>query len=161
MMAEGYDDAVDLDALSDEEIYDRILEHLREGGIDPDDLDIDVRDGAATVGGRLGSEADVRVVAHILTDQVGLPEFENEIVIDPLATSETSEDTLEAAEDQDVEDEDSRLGEADDSRSDTASHVGGNVERDTFGTRDPSAAVEDGAAYTPPDRPTPEGREGS
>jgi len=160
-MTEGYDDAVDLTALTDEEIYDRILEHLREGGIDPDALDIDVRDGNVTVGGRLGTESSARVVDHILTDQVGLYGYGNEIVIDPLASETTSEDTLEAAEDQDAEDEDSRLGEADDERSDTADHLEENIGRRAFGTRDPSAAVEEGTAYTPPDRPTPEGREGT
>ena len=160
-MAEGYEDSVDLDALSDEEIYDRIQEHLREGGVDPDDLDIDVADGKVTVGGRLGTEAEIRIVDHILTDQVGLSGYENEIVTDPLAVEESSEDTLESAQDQRSEDEDSRLGEADDDRSDTADHLDENVERRTFGTRDPSAAVEEGTPYTPPDRPTPEGREGS
>jgi osmotically-inducible protein OsmY len=85
MMARDYEDLQNLDQLDDREIRDLVRERLAgHNGLDIDDIVVDVRNGAIALSGRVGTESERRIAEHILTDVLGVEEFTNDIVIDPI-----------------------------------------------------------------------------
>lgn len=146
-------DLYDFENMSDDEIRAIVLEHLREyPNLDPDDIDVVVRNGAVTLTGRVGTDGEVEVATAVLDDILGLDDFTNELVVDELHRGTAPEAADIAAARNAAVDE--QMGEPLDQQSDTAEHLQEDLESDTFGTHDMGKAIRDGASYSPPDRPT-------
>ena len=71
-MARDYEDIHDLDDLSDDELRELVRSHLREHrGLDADDVSVEVEDGVVRLQGRVGTEGELRIAAHVVTDVIG------------------------------------------------------------------------------------------
>lgn len=160
-MARDYEDIHDLDDLDDGELRDLVRERLADnGGVDTDNVTVRVQDGVVHLLGRVGTEEELRVAEHVLTDVVGLSRYENELVVDALRRSEE-----EAGADDAVANRDEGnyiLGDAPDQV--TQAEQRGDyedLESELYGTHDVQDAIAEGESYSPPDRATPEGYTGT
>jgi hypothetical protein len=160
-MAHDFENTDDLEDLSDREIRglvrDRLAEHR---GIDINDIEVHVVNGVVQLAGRVGTEAERRVAEHVVTDVVGIPEVDNQLVVDALRRAESPE-----AVDDHLADEEDRagllLGDRPVPLSPEAEHLEEDLDSRLFGTTDVGNAIESGTAWTPPDSPTPEGLSGT
>jgi hypothetical protein len=155
-MARSFD-PYDLSGMSDDEIYDVVVQHLGQyPELDMGWIDVAVREGRVTLSGRVASDGEVQIAEKALVEVVGLNEVVNELVVDELHRGEApmaADDAI--AQDQQVDDP---MGEPPSpNQSDTAAHLMEDVETQTYGTGDVSTAIEEGTPYTPPDRPFPDG----
>jgi hypothetical protein len=149
-------DLYDFENMSDDEIRDVVLEHLREyPNLDADDIEVAVKDGTVTLSGRVGTDAEVQVAGAVLDDVLGLDDFSNDLVVDELRRGEAPAAADDAiAADEEV---DEVRGGSDPQQSDTAEHLVENLEEESFGTHDPSRATRDATTYIPPERPVSDG----
>lgn len=152
-------DLHDIDNMGDDELKDLVLQELSEyPEIDVDLIEIDVRDGAVRVSGRVGTEQEVTQVQNVITDVIGVDSLQNELVIDALTRGERSEGADDAwAEDNEA---DPQGGEQRPRTSDTADHLMEDLESEHFGTHNMQDAIQRGTAYEPPDHGTAEGIHG-
>lgn len=150
-------DLYDFESMTDSEIRDTVMEHLRETPeLDADLIDVDVRNGYITMAGRVGTDAEINIAEAVLDDVLGLQDYANELVVDELTRGEAPEGADEAAARE--EEIDPQIGRGGDGQqSDTAEHLQENLEEQAFGTHDAGAAIRDGSSYVPPDRPTSDG----
>ncbi|HET6762589.1 MAG TPA: BON domain-containing protein [Longimicrobiaceae bacterium] len=150
-----FGDVFDFSTMTDDEIYDVVLEHLKEyPELDMGWLEVQVRDGRVTLTGRVGTDAELQVAEKALVEVLGITDVVNELVVDELHRN-----TLPEAIDDSLAEEyqgDDELG-TEPQQSDTAAHLSVDLEAQTYGTDDPQAAIEEGTAYNPPDRVTPGG----
>jgi hypothetical protein len=157
-MAHDYGDLHDIGDLSDRELRDLVREQLvAHKGIDPDDVTVTVDNGTVTLEGRVGTDVERSVVDHLLTDVLGLQQFANNLVVDSIrrATSpEAIDDHLADEEDHDG----ILLGDRAVPFSSESQHLADDPEPDLDGTTDVQRVMEDGATWSPPEMPTPEGR---
>src|SRR4028118_268974 len=100
-MARDYEDFSSTDDLDDDElrqlVRDRLGEHPE---LDLDDISVVVDQGTARLEGRVGTEAELRMADHVLTDVVGVVDYDNSLVVDALRRVETPvdiEDHINAA----------------------------------------------------------------
>jgi hypothetical protein len=160
-MARDYEDIHDLDDLDDGELRDLVRERLEDnGGVDTDNVTVRVEDGVVHLLGRVGTEEELRVADHVLTDVIGLQRYENELVVDALRRTEEEEGADDAAGRRD--EGNYILGDAPDQLPPAAER--GNeedLESELYGTHDVQEAIAEGESYSPPDRATPEGLSGS
>jgi hypothetical protein len=154
-MARDFEDIHDLDALSDEELRELVRERLADnGGIDVDNVTVRVRDGVVHLLGRVGTEEELRVADHIITDVLGIHDFENELVVDALRRSEAAE----AADEENEHDPQADiLGDGPKNLSPEAEGTVEDLQAELYGTHDVMDAIANGESYSPPDRATPEG----
>lgn len=151
-------DLYDFSSMTDDEIRGVITEHLQENpSLDADWIDVLVQDGFVTLSGRVGTDGEVQVAEGLLHDILGITDYQNDLVVDELHRISLSEASDEATTQVDELDESAASGEVQDQHSDTAEHLAVNLEEDTFGTQDMSAAIRDGNPYIPPDRPQTDG----
>jgi BON domain len=160
-MARDYEDIQNLDQLDDREIRDLVRERLAEhNGLDIDDIVVSVQNGAIALSGRVGTEAERRIAEHILTDVLGIEEFTNDLVIDPIRRAESPSDI-----DDHLADEDRSagllLGDRAVPLSPEAEHLADDAETDLTGTTDVQDAIEGAKSWNPPESPTPEGLSGT
>lgn len=157
-MARDFGDVFDFSTMTDDEIYDVVVQELSETpGLDAGWIDVTVKDARVTLSGRVATDGEVQVAEKLLVEVLGVPDVVNELVVDELhreANPEAVDDELAMEADMD-----SQLGDVDDSQSDTAQHLVENLEAETYGTHDPGTAIQDGTAYEPPDRVIPGGYE--
>lgn len=153
-MADDYEDFYDIESMSDEEIRDLVREELDEHpDLDASGLDLAVSDGAVTISGRVGTEAELQEIEHVLTDVIGL-NVQNDLVVDELVRLEQPEAADKA---------NSRLYTAGGARGgadrteDSAEHLLTDTAAEQFGTDDMGEAIERGYSYNPPERPVQEG----
>jgi hypothetical protein len=149
-------DIFDFSGMTDDELYDLVVQQLREHPeVDEGWISVGVKDGHVTLSGRVGSDSEVSVAEQVITEILGIEAFTNELIVDELHRGETSE----AADDAVMEDRevDSQYGETNENQSDTAAHLVENLESQMYGTHSVTEAVNDGASYEPPDRPIGEG----
>lgn len=149
-------DAFDFSGMTDDELYDLVVQHLREHPeVDEEWIDVRVADGQVTLAGRVGSDTEASVAEQVLTTTLGLDRVVNELVVDALHRGEMPEAADESvAADREVDDQ---AGEGNKAHSDTASHLSPDLDAETYGTHDLGTAVEEGATYIPPDRPRGDG----
>lgn len=158
-MARDYENLHDLESLSDRELRDLVRERIADtGGIDSDNVTVLVRDGVVHLTGRVGTEGELRIAEHVLTDLLGISNYENELVVDPNRRSEAPDDPDEARL---AEEESNYLGDEPANQSPEAEHLAEDLELRAYGTSDTQQAIERGTAYTPPQEPTPEGFAGN
>ena len=149
-------DLFDFNNMTDDEIRGVVVEHLREyPNLNDAGVQVSVRGGHVTLGGRVGTDAEVQVAEAVLDDVLGLESYTNQLVVDESARYQLPEaaDGAEAAEDE----LDDQLGDGDEQQSDTAAHLHEDIESQTYGTHDMGEAIRDGATYIPPDRPVSDG----
>jgi hypothetical protein len=149
-------DLFDFSDMTDDEIRGVVVEHLREyPNLVADALEVTVRNGHVTLGGRVGTDAEVQVAEAVLDDVLGIESYTNDLVVDESRRYElpdAADDAAAAAAELD-----DQLGTMDDQQSDTAEHLHEDIESQTYGTHDVGTAVRDGATYSPPDRPVSDG----
>lgn len=160
-MAHDYEDMHNIEELDDRELRDLVREQLAEhSALDIDDITVLVADGTVTLSGRVGTDGERRIAEHVLTDVLGITEFVNDLVIDPLRRAENP-----VAIDEHVADEEQRsgtlLGDVAVPFSAEAEHLADEFQEDVAGTTDYTRVMEDGMTWNPPDAPTPEGMRGS
>ncbi|HET7456608.1 MAG TPA: BON domain-containing protein [Gemmatimonadaceae bacterium] len=160
-MARDFEDLHDTDDLSDDELRELVRTHLADNnGIDVDDISIRVEDGVVHLGGRVGTEAEMRIAEHVVTDTLGLVNVSNELVVDPIRRA-VSPDAI----DDHLADEEAHegllLGDRAVPLSPEVEEVRDDLDERLFGTSDVQKSIADGASYTPPTSPTPEGLGGT
>jgi len=160
-MARDFEDLNNLDQLDDRELRGVVREHLAaHNGLDVDDITVEVRDGSIVLSGRVGTEGERRIAEHILTDVLGIQDFTNDLVIDPIRRAESPMDVDEHLADEDLH-EGLLLGDRPVPLSDESAHLADEPERESAGTTDLQGAIEGGGGWIPPESPTPEGLSGT
>jgi hypothetical protein len=160
-MARDYEDLNDTEHLDDRELRDLVREHLEaHNAIDADEITVHVENGAVALSGRVGTEAERRIADHILTDTLGLNDFRNDIVVDPIRRPQSPEEMDEhlAAEDAATG---LLLGDRPVPLSPEAEHLEPAPDAELGGTTDVQSAIERAASWIPPEGPTPEGLPGT
>lgn len=155
-MQRDFDGTVDPGGMTDEELYDLLMQEFRESQhLQPGWIDLRVRDGFVTLGGTVGTDMEVQVAEKIVDDLVGVDRYRNDMVVSELHRAIAPEAAdLAVAADRATEDS---MGEPNPQQTDTAEHLVEDLEEQAYGTHDPQAAIRDGAPYIPPDGPFPEG----
>ena len=160
-MARDYEDIHNIEQMDDRELRDLVREQLEaHNGLDIDDILVQVQDGAIVLSGRVGTDGERRIADHILTDVLGIQEFANDLVVDPLRRAESPlaiDETL-------VEEERTDgllLGDRPVPLSPEAEHLADDPEAELSGTTDVQNAIERATSWNPPESPTPEGMSGS
>jgi hypothetical protein len=149
-------DLYDLDTMTDDDLRDLVVQQLREyPNIDSGWIDVNVRDGRVILSGRVGTDGEVQVAEKIVSDIIGVREYQNELVVDSLHRGQAPEAADAAiARDNAIDDP---LGEPDPQQMDTAEHLTEDLASETYGTHDMGEAIRDGVSYRPPDSPMPDG----
>lgn len=159
-MAADFENVQDIDNLSDSELRRVVRERLEDHeGLDPADISVRVQNGAVHLSGRVGTDSELRVAEHVITDQLGIIEVFNELVVDPMrraASPIAIDDHL--ADEQDHEG--LLLGDRPLSVSDESEHLEENILAEVEGTVDVQKAIEGAIPWVPPESPTPEGFSG-
>lgn len=144
-------DVYDFQNMTDDEMRGVVLDHLRDNpNINTDEVDVVVENGAVTLTGRVGTDAEVEVASSLLDDVLGLDRFSNQLVVDELRRDATRDDDDDAMLDGPVTDPSTY-------QSDTAEHLVEDLEGETYGTEDVGRAIRDGSPYSPPDGPFADG----
>ena len=158
-MAHDFEDIHDLDDLNDDEMRALVRTHLAaDEGIDERGITVQVEDGFVTLGGTVGTEAELRIAEHIVTDVIGIEQYENQLAVDPSARANSPED-MEAHLAEEEAAEGRLLGDRAVPLSPEAEHLEEDLDARLYGTTDVQAAIEEGTPWVPPDSPTPEGRD--
>jgi hypothetical protein len=160
-MARDFENLHDISELDDRELRDLVREQLSEhGALDIDDITVAAHDGRVVLSGRVGTDGERRIAEHVLTDVIGVADFTNEIVVDPIRRAESP-----MAVDEHLADEAQRagtlLGDAPAPLSPEADHLVADLDDELSGTTDYQDVMENGVSWNPPDTPTPEGYLGS
>jgi hypothetical protein len=159
-MAHDFENIDDLDDLSDAELRRLVRDRLREHrGLDPRDITVNVHDRVVELSGRVGTEGERRVAERVVTDTIGLPTVQNDIVVDSLRRAESPEAADDARNDEE-EHSGLLLGDRPESGSPEAAHLEEDLDGRLFGTSDVGNAIQNGTAWIPPTSPTQEGIEG-
>ena len=156
-MPRDFEDIHDIDSLSDLELRDLVRTHLADNkSIDVDDITVTAKDGEVTLEGRVGTDGEVRVAEHLVSDLLGITRYRNNLVVDDSRRAESPE-----AIDDHLADEESHegvlLGDRAVSLSPEAEHLDEDLDAQLYGTTDMQRVMEDGATWIPPESPTPEG----
>src|SRR4051812_30304922 len=127
---------------------------------DPDDVSIGVKDGVVHLAGRVGTEEELRIVEHVVTDVVGIKEVQNELVVDAIRRAESP-----VAIDEHIADENAHegllLGDRARPENPESEHLQENLRAELFGTTDVQESIEGAIPWIPPESPTPEGLDGT
>lgn len=157
-MAEDYEDFYDIESMTDEELEALVRQRIDDqADVDPNGLEVGVTEGAVTVGGRVGTEAEFQIIEHLLTDVLGLADVTNDLVVDELTRTEQA-DAADVANTR-VYGGGSGHGGADRTE-DTAEHMLDDTAAEQYGTDDMGEAIERGYSYNPPETPVQEGNWG-
>src|SRR5687767_9355215 len=156
-MQRDFDNTDEIRDLDDQELHRLVRDRLADdSAIDADDLLVEVSDGRVRLSGRVGTDGERRIADHILSDGLGLVEYDNEIVVDPIRRAETPEAIDDHLAEEEMH-EGRLLGDRPPQSSDEAEHLSEDVDAQLFGTTDVNEATESGAPWNPPTGPTPEG----
>ena len=105
-MAHDFENIDDVDDLSDTELRDLVRDRLAEHrGLDLRDITVHVHDRVVALDGRVGTDGERRVAERVVTDLVGIPTVQNNLVVDSLRRAESPE-----AVDEHMADEDEHSG---------------------------------------------------
>ena len=70
-MADDFDNSDEIQNLSDDELKRYILDELRsQKAFDVNDITVYVKEGAVRLTGRVGTEEELRIIDHIMTDLI-------------------------------------------------------------------------------------------
>lgn len=156
-MQHDFDNTDDIRDLDDRELHRLVRDRFADDtAIDADDLVVEVKNGRVRVSGRVGTDGERRIADHILSDGIGLTDYDNEIVVDPIRRAESPEAIDDHLADEEAH-EGRLLGDEPPQTSDEAEHLRDDADNQRRGTTDANEATEGAAPWTPPTRPTPEG----
>ena len=159
-MARDFEDLHNIDDLNDDELRDLVRTHLvGSNAVDADNISVSVSDGVVRLGGRVGTEEELRIAEHIVSDVLGIERIDNQMVVDALRRPESPEDIEEHLATE-SENEGLLLGDRPVPFEDEDAQVRDDLDARLFGTTDVQKAIADGTAWIPPESPTPEGRDG-
>jgi hypothetical protein len=162
-MARDYEDTSSIDDLNDDELRDLVRDRLAEHPtLDIDEFVVHVDNGTVRLEGRVGTESELRIADHVLTDIVGVASFDNQLVVDANARDETPMDVEDHIQAERAT-AGTLLGEMPEQQSDEVYEARGDEDLDQrmFGTTNYQDAVAHGTSYSPPEAPTPEGLRGT
>ena len=156
-MARDYENINDLDDLSDDELRGMVRDHLAaHNALDIDDLTIRVENGRVFLAGRVGTDGERRIAEHVLTDTLGVSNYQNDIFVDQTRRALSPE-----AIDEHLADEDRRegllLGDRAVPLEAENDEVADDLDSELYGTTDVRKAIEEGTAWIPPESATQEG----
>ena len=156
-MERDYEDIDEIDELTDGELRALIRDRLEEQvAFDPSDVDVSVRGGVVRLSGRVGTEEELRIVEHVVTDLLGIKEVRNDLLVDPIRRAESPEAIDEHLVDEELH-EGILLGDRPRQDDPEAEHLHEDIRAEMFGTTDVHESIEEGIPWNPPDGPTPEG----
>jgi BON domain len=156
-MADDYDNTDEIENLSDDELRTLVRTELQsQKAFDADYLTVHVRDGNVTVEGRVGTEAELRILDHVLTDSIGLADVDNQAVVDDNVRAESPEAIDEHLVDE-REHSGILLGDAPSEEDPEAEHISRDRNLNPRATHDVLEAIEEAEPWIPPEGPTPEG----
>ena len=159
-MGKDYEDIRGTDLLTDNELRALVRDELEtQLAFDPNDVEVSVSSGVVRLSGRVGTEEELRIVEHVVTDLAGIKDVKNELVVDPIRRAESPEAIDEHLVDEKLH-EGLLLGEKPRPEDPEAEHLHENTRSELFGTTDVREAIEGGIPWNPPDGPTPEGVSG-
>jgi hypothetical protein len=151
----------DISDLDDRELRDVVRSHLRaHNGLDADYITVLVKDGDVTLEGRVGTDYERRVAERVLTDVLGLPNVNNQLVVQAIHRAESPDAIDEHLVDEERT-EGLLLGDRPVPLSPEAEHVEEDLDARLSGTSDMGRAIADGLTWIPPESPTQEGLEGT
>src|SRR4051812_48446038 len=142
-MAGAFDDLHDIENLSDRELRDLVREHLAAStALDLDDITVTVEDGCVVLEGRVGDAGEDQVAEHVLTDILGISDYQNNLVVDQVRRAESP-----LAIDDHLADDDAHegllLGDRAVSLTDESAHLADSAPgEDQMGTTDIGRAIE-------------------
>jgi len=156
-MADDYDNSDEIANLTDDELRMLVIGELKSRkAIDADDVAVHVKKGNVRVAGRVGTEVELRIVDHILTDVLNLKNAKNQLVVDDIRRAESPE-----AIDEHLADEDEHagllLGDRARQQDPEAEHLVVDRNLNPRATHDVNEAIEAAEPWIPPEGPTPEG----
>jgi hypothetical protein len=156
-MADDYDNSDEIQNLSDAELKRYILDEFRsQKAFDVNDITVEVNGGAVRLSGRVGTEAELRIIDHVVTDVIAVRSLTNEIVVDELRRAQSPE-----AIDEHIADEEEHggllLGDVPRPLSPEAEHLADMADDGSIGTHDVQESIETAEPWIPPESPTPEG----
>ena len=156
-MAHDFEDIHDIDDLNDDELRDLVRTHLAaDSAIDAADISVVVEDGVVLLAGRVGTEAEQQIAAHIVTDVLGVEQIEDQLVVDPLRRAISPEAMDEHLVDEEVT-SGRLIGDGAVPLDPEAERLEEDLDARLYGTTDVQKAIEEGTSWNPPDSPTPEG----
>ena len=156
-MEKDYEDIDEIDELTDGELRALVRDRLEEQvAFDPNDVEVAVRGGAVRLSGRVGTEQELRIVEHVVTDLIGIKEVKNDLVVDPIRRAESPSAIDEHLVDEELH-EGILLGDGPREDDREAEHLHEDIRAELFGTTDVQESIEEGIPWNPPDGPTPEG----
>lgn len=162
-MARDYEDFSSIEDLDDDELRQLVRDRLADNAdIDSDDITVDVVDGTVRLEGRVGTESELRIAEHVVTDVVGAESLENGLVVDAVRRVETPLDIDDHLA-MEAESAGTMLGEMPEQQSPEVHLSRGDedLQERMLGTTNVQDAIAHGTSYVPPDSPTPEGLRGS
>jgi len=159
-VADDFDNTDDLENMSDDELLQHVRAELEsQNGFDADDLIVEIRNGGVTISGRVGTEEELRIVEHVLTDVIGIAEVDNQLVVDEIRRAVSPE-----AIDEHLAEEDEHagllLGGVSGQHTSESEHLVDDEDEDAMGTHDITESIEGAVPWIPPESPTPEGVSG-
>jgi len=156
-----YEDIDEIDELTDGELRALIRDRLEEQvAFDPSDVSVSVRGGVVRLSGRVGTDQELRIVEHVVTDLIGIKEVKNELFVDPIRRAESPEAIEDHLVDEELH-EGILLGDRPRQDDPEAEHLHEDIRAELFGTTDIQESKEEGIPWNPPDGPTPEGASGT
>ena len=159
-MADDYDNSDEIKNLDDGELLELVRSELKSrNAFDSDDVEVQVSNGAVTVAGRVGTEEELRIIDHVLTDVIGLSDVTNNLVVDELRRAVSPEAIDDHLVDE-AEHSGLMLGDRPRNFSPEAEHLVDVDPEDPGGTHDITEAIEGAEPWIPPEGPTPEGVSG-
>lgn len=156
-MADDFDNSDEIQNLSDDELKRYILDELRtQKAFDVNDITVYVKEGAVRLAGRVGTEEELRIIDHIMTDLIPVRTLDNQLVIDEIRRAQSPD-----AIDEHIVDEEEHsgllLGDVARPLSPEAEHLADMGSDDSEGTHDVQESIESAEPWIPPESPTPEG----
>jgi hypothetical protein len=158
-MADDYDNSDEIANLTDDELRMLVIAELKSRkAIDADDVAVHVKNGTVRVAGRVGTDGELRIVDHILTDVLHLKNVKNQLVVDDIRRAESPEPIDEHLVDED-EHAGLLLGDRARHQDPEAEHLVVDRNLNPRATHDVNEAIEAAEPWIPPEGPTPEGQD--
>lgn len=156
-MADDFDNTDDLENMTDDELLQHVRAQLEsQNGFDADDIIVEIRNGGVTLSGRVGTDSELRIVDHVLTDVIGIGDVDNQIVVDELRRAVSPEDIDEHLADENAH-SGLLLGDSSAQYTAESAHLVDDEDEESTGTHDITEAIEGAVPWIPPESPTPEG----
>ena len=156
-MASDFENIHDIEDLSDDELRELVRTHLAaDSALDVDDLTITVEDGRVLLDGRVGTEEEQRIAERIVSDVLGIENYENRIFVDAIRRGMAPEAIDEATVDEDIQ-AGRLLGDRPVPLTRENELAVEDLDAQLYGTTDVQKSIADGTAWVPPEAPTPEG----